>query len=86
MTVEKVSNLIQLELTTLFIRKGEDCKKLLMGYTGCSIICYLMDGLQLCIQYSQISVKDANGHAELLMLLATLVYFSLDFYYFMWVL
>jgi hypothetical protein len=56
-----------------------------MFYTGTSIICYLMDGLQFCLQYRQFGVK-GHEHAELLMLLVTLIYFCLDFYYFVWVL
>ena len=56
-----------------------------MAYTAASIICYLMDGLQFCIQCQQLGVL-VNGQATLLMLLATMVYFSLDFYYFIWVL
>lgn len=45
MTVEKVAAKVQLELTVLFMRKGEDCKKYLVLYTGLSILCYLTDGL-----------------------------------------
>lgn len=85
LTVEKVSKKVQLEMTVLFVRKGEDCKKWLVLYTIASVLCYLMDGLQFCIQYRAFGVK-GKEHAELLMLLATLIYFAVDFYYFVWVL
>ena len=85
LTVEKVANLIQVELTKQFIKKGEECKKLLTAYTITTIICYLADGLQFCLQYRHFGVK-GHEHAELLMLLVTLIYFCLDFYYFVWVL
>merc|ERR1711957_632652 len=53
-------------------------------YSLMSIGCYVLDGLQFVVQYSAFGNK-GNEHTELTMLLASIVYFAIDFYYFIWV-
>ena len=54
-------------------------------YTGITAVCYLMDGLCFISTFRWFSVP-GHEHAELLLLMATLLNFSIDIYYFIWVL
>ena len=54
-------------------------------YTIVTAVCYLMDGLCFISAFRWFSVP-GNEHAELLLLMATLLNFTIDVYYFIWVL
>ena len=60
--------------------------KLWMGvYSGITAVCYLFDGIVFISTFRWFSVP-GHEHAELLLLMATLLNFSIDVYYFVWVL
>jgi len=83
-SVETISDRVQLSITAQFMKSSESAKKFLMIYSLMSIGCYVLDGLQFVVQYSAFGNK-GNEHTELTMLLASIVYFAIDFYYFIWV-
>ena len=53
-------------------------------YSVVTAVCYLMDGLCFISAFRWFSVP-GNEHAELLLLMATLLNFTIDVYYFIWV-
>ena len=51
-SVETISDRVQLSITAQFIKSSESASKLLMIYSFLTIGCYLFDGLQFVVQYS----------------------------------
>ena len=56
----------------------------MMGYTIITAVCYLFDGICFIYAFKEFSEPD-NEYAELLLLMTTLVNFTIDVYYFIWV-
>ena len=54
-------------------------------YSIVTAVCYLFDGLCFISAFRWFSVP-GDEHSELLLLMATLINFSIDVYYFIWVL
>ena len=52
-------------------------------YSCVTFIVYFLDALTFIIMYKQFS-QVGNEHTEILMLLATLVYITIDVYYLVW--
>lgn len=67
------------------MNQAEHSKKWMMIYTILTAVCYLFDGLCFISTFRWFSVA-GHEHAELLLLMATLLNFAIDVYYFIWVL
>ena len=85
MSVETVSEKIKFTLSVQFMLMAENCKKWLTLYSLLTIICYILDGLTFIIVLRQFSKVAGHEHSEMIMLFATLFNFSLDLFYFIWV-
>ena len=84
-SVEKLYDKVKFSLSIQFMNQAEASKKWMLLYTVITAVCYLMDGLIFISTFKRFSVK-GDEHAELLLLMATLLNFSIDVYYFIWVL
>ena len=56
----------------------------MMGYSIVTAVCYLFDGICFIYAFKKFS-EPGDEYAELLLLMTTLVNFTIDVYYFIWV-
>lgn len=83
LTIEKLQEKIHFSLTIQFIQKAGSSKNWMMFYSIITIVCYLLDALTFIIAYRMFSVP-GDEHTEILLLMATLIFIAIDFYYVIW--
>lgn len=84
-SIESLYDTVKFSISVQFMNLGEKGKTILTLYSVFTALCYLMDGVCFIVAYNGFSVP-GNEHSELLLLVATLLNFTIDVYYFVWVL
>ena len=84
LTIEKLYERIKFSLSVQFMNQAQASRFWMLGYSVSTAVCYLFDGICFIYAFKKFS-EAGNEYAELLLLMATLLNFTIDVYYFIWV-
>lgn len=85
-SVEKLTKQIKFDLSIIFILKSQEKKNFQLFYSAATALVYVFDLLTFCIAFYEFQGVPGYEHADVVMLTLTMIFLSIDAYYFMWVL
>ena len=85
MSVEKLTAKIKFDLSIQFMIKSQESRNWQLFYSAATALIYIFDILTFCLAFYEFQSVPGNEHADVIMLVMTLTYMTIDAYYFLWV-
>lgn len=81
--MDSISNLLKANVSKIFIRYVETCRKLVIAYGALTWLALLLDAIEFLVHYVRFGYI-GDEHSDLAMLFLTLIFLGCDVYYIAW--